>query len=202
MTKKNFYILNEAVKVENKIKNSIFICTIDFAESTEQAKNIISEISSQYKDANHNCWAYIVGKNADIFHSSDNGEPSGTAGKPMLNTLQKYNLTNTVVVVTRYFGGIKLGVRGLIDAYSESTEQAINTSNLSILLEFCKYKIITNYDYVEQLKYKLKSLFAEINDIQYNDKVELIIQVEESISQNVIDYLIELENSGKLNIVI
>ncbi|MBC7473777.1 MAG: hypothetical protein H7263_05755, partial [Candidatus Sericytochromatia bacterium] len=92
--------------------------------------------------------------------------------------------------------------RGLIDAYSESTEQAINTSNLSVLLEFCKYKIITTYDYVEQLKYKLKSLFAEINDIQYNDKVELIIQVEESISQNVINYLIELEKSGKLNIVV
>ncbi len=202
MTKKNFYILNETVKVETKIKNSIFICTIDFAESGEQAKNIISEISSNYKDANHNCWAYIVGKNADIFHSSDNGEPSGTAGKPMLNTLQKYNLTNTVVVVTRYFGGIKLGVRGLIDAYSESTEQAIKASNLSVLLLFCKYKIITTYDYVEQLKYKLKSLFAEINYIQYNDKVELTIQVEESVSQNLIDYLIELQNSDKLNIVV
>src|SRR5687768_10618077 len=111
-----FFIIDRDFEAEVKIKNSVFICHLRPAQTVEEAKAFISEISGQYKDATHNCWAYITGKNGDIFHSSDAGEPAGTAGKPILNTLNKYRLTNISAVVTRYYGGVKLGVRGLIDA--------------------------------------------------------------------------------------
>lgn len=195
---KYFNIINKEFKSEIKIKNSIFICHICFIESPEEAKKYISEISSKYKDANHNCWAYISGKNAEIFHSSDNGEPSGTAGKPILNTLQKYNMTNIVAVVTRYFGGVKLGVRGLIDAYSESTESTINLSDLIPLIEMSEYIVITSYDFSETLKYKFKVLNAEITDIQYTDKVEFIIIIQKSISEELENYLTEMEKQHKI----
>jgi len=196
-----FYILKEAVRSETKIKSSTFIGSLSYAENVEQAKSFISSISTEYKDATHNCWAYITGKNADIFHSSDNGEPSGTAGKPILNTLQKYRLTNTVAVVTRYYGGVKLGVRGLIDAYSESAELAIKSGEIIPLIEMSEYFITTSYDFSEQFKYQVKSFNSEILDIQYSDKVDFIIQIEKSLNYDLENYLKEMSNLGKLSLI-
>jgi len=89
------------------------MCTLGYVDSLEKAKQFISRISKENKTANHNCWAYILGEKGELFHCSDAGEPSGTAGKPMLNALQSHCMTNIAAVVTRHFGGVKLGVRGL-----------------------------------------------------------------------------------------
>src|SRR3989339_351950 len=89
-----------------KIKRSVFVCTLDHVESIEKAKAFISRISKENKTATHNCWAYILGEKGEMFHSSDAGEPSGTAGKPMLSILKNYHMTQIAAVVTRYFGGV------------------------------------------------------------------------------------------------
>jgi uncharacterized YigZ family protein len=196
----SFYVIDKYTSAEIKIKSSVFISHLQPVGTIEKAKEFISEISSQYKDATHNCWAYIIGKNAEIFHSSDSGEPAGTAGKPILNSLQKNNLTNIAAVVTRYYGGTKLGVRGLIDAYSESTILAVQEAMLKKLVVILKYKVITNYDFFETLKYKLKNLGAEIVDLNYGESIKFMVQIEDSLNEQVFSYLTELEKMGKLTI--
>ncbi|MBQ7154670.1 MAG: YigZ family protein [Synergistaceae bacterium] len=106
-----------------KIKRSEFIANVSVCHSDEEAREFIAQISSQYRDATHNCRAFILADGTE--YSSDDGEPSGTAGKPILNAIKHCGLVNTVVVVTRYFGGVKLGVRGLIDAYGETAQKAL-----------------------------------------------------------------------------
>ncbi len=115
----------DPVRQGNKIKRSVFVCRLSYADTIDAAKNFISKVSKEYKTATHNCWAYVVGDSAQISHCSDAGEPPGTAGKPMLNTLLSHNMTCTAAVVTRYYGGVKLGVRGLIEAYALAVDQTI-----------------------------------------------------------------------------
>ena len=110
-------------------KKSKFIANIFYVENVEEAEAKVKEVKRKYYDAKHNCIAYRVIENGRIVEkSSDDGEPSGTAGGPMLNILQKNNLCNLVVIVTRYFGGILLGTGGLVRAYSEATQKAIEKS--------------------------------------------------------------------------
>ena len=118
----------ENAKVELTIRRSRFIGHLRVAGSVEEAKKIIREISKEHSNATHNCWAYKVGVDFPQKHYSDGGEPSGTAGKPILGEIERANLTNAVIVVTRYFGGIKLGVRGLIEAYGQTAREAIKAA--------------------------------------------------------------------------
>ena len=107
-------------------KRSKFISNLYYVETVEQAENKLKEIKKKYNDARHNCFAYrVCEKNTIVERASDDGEPSGTAGAPMLNLLSKSDLTNCLVIVTRYFGGILLGTGGLVRAYTESAKQAI-----------------------------------------------------------------------------
>ena len=122
--KKEYLTLKENGDHELIIKKSRFICTMKRTESIEEAQNFITEISKKYRDATHNTFAYTIGLNDDQVKASDNGEPSGTAGIPELKALQLMNLKNVTAVVTRYFGGIKLGAGGLIRAYSNSVTEA------------------------------------------------------------------------------
>lgn len=197
----NFYLIKDTTSSEMKIKSSIFIGTVGYVETPEEAKEFISSISTKYKDATHNCWAYIIGKKADIFHSSDDGEPSGTAGKPMLNTLTKHNLTNIAAVVTRYYGGTKLGVRGLIEAYSESIENTIQGSLLEEWIEKKTYQVSVNYDFSEILKHKIKSMNGEVTNITYTDNVIIDISIEADKSNELDDYLHELEKRNILRFI-
>jgi len=121
-----FRTIEGTIETKLNIERSIFITTLKGVQTEEEAKAFISEINKKYQDATHNCPAYRVIYSGNILEfSSDAGEPSGTAGLPMLNTLRKHQLLNVAVVVTRYFGGVKLGVRGLIDAYSQAVEIAV-----------------------------------------------------------------------------
>jgi uncharacterized YigZ family protein len=193
-----YYSILKDRKTETKIKRSTLIAHLHFVESMKEAKNYISKIAAEHTTANHNCWAYIVGEKGETFHSSDAGEPSGTAGIPMLNALKKHNMTNIAIVVTRYFGGVKLGIRGLIDAYGESVENAIARSPLTKLVKTIEFNITTTYDFGEILKHKIKNIGATISDIEYSDKIKLKISIEDQRKEGLENYLYEIERAGKI----
>ena len=196
-----FYSINDERKHELKIKRSTFICALKCVETVEAAKAFISEVSSEHKNATHNCWAYIVGENGEMFHSSDNGEPAGTAGKPMLNALQSEKMTQVVAVVTRYFGGVKLGIRGLIDAYGDAVVQTIALAPLKKLIKTRTYCIELPYGFNDTLLHQLQSRPAEVMDTDYSDKVTHDVQVEESGADAFEEMLLSWQNAGKLTYI-
>ena len=193
-----YYTLEKYSKTELKIKRSIFICHLTSVETIAEAKNFISEINSQYKTANHNCWAYVIGKNADVFHSSDAGEPSGTAGQPMLNTLKKYKLSNVAAVVTRYFGGVKLGVRGLIEAYELSVKTGIRSTKLKKIVEKIFFSFSASYDLFNTIRYQVQKADGIIENEVFSEKVNLKISVEKQKSMFLENYFKDLFYSGKI----
>ncbi len=127
----HYYTVKESGTHEITIQRSRFIAHISRAETESEAQEFIQAIKKKYWDATHNCSAYLIGENDQIQKANDDGEPSGTAGVPILEVLKKRKLKDTVVVVTRYFGGIKLGAGGLIRAYGKSTSEGLNNVELS-----------------------------------------------------------------------
>ncbi len=193
-----FYTVDSDRKNEIKIQRSRFICAMRHVTTMEDAKLFISEIAAQHKQANHNCWAYVVGDAGQTFHASDAGEPSGTAGKPMLNALKRHDLTNVAVVVTRYFGGIKLGIRGLIEAYGQAVEDCVQVEPLKKIVHVKSFLVTVDYGFSESLKYKVTSLSGEITDAEYTDKVTLTVDVEEKDAGPLVALLDELQQSGAI----
>ena len=186
---------NETAEIVEK--KSKFIANLFHVESVEEAENRIKDIKKKYHDARHNCIAYRVAENGQIIEkSSDDGEPSGTAGGPMLNILQKNNLCNLVIVVTRYFGGILLGTGGLVRAYSEVTQQAIEKSTKVIKVIGRETIIELDYSNLEKFKYYCKNNNINIKKIDYMDNIILKIEMEESVKEKIID---DIKNK-KLNI--
>ena len=162
-------------------KKSRFIANIFSVESQDEAEAIIDKTRKKYYDAKHNCFAYIViGQNNDIIKKcSDDGEPAGTAGNPMLEILEKIGLTNVLVVVTRYFGGILLGTGGLVRAYSSATKEALGKANIINKTIGYEVQIVTSYKNLEQLKYIFVKENIKIKDIKYDENVELIVEIPE-----------------------
>ena len=167
-------------------KKSKFIATIVPISSKNDAENNIKKIKKQYLDARHNCYAYCYLKDGSkITKSSDDGEPSGTAGIPILKVLLENNLCNVLVVVTRYFGGILLGTGGLMRAYTQSTQEAIKNSKIIQKQEGYEVIIQIKYQDLEYLKYYIKQTGDKIIDIQYGENI--VMAIEGSI--NLIDQL-------------
>ncbi len=160
-------------------KKSRFIANIYYVDTKDEAEEKIKEIKKKYYDARHNCSAYRILENENIIEkSSDDGEPSGTAGGPMLNILQKNNLCNIVVIVTRYFGGILLGTGGLVRAYSDATIKALDNSKK---LEIClgaEYDVKIEYNNLENFKYYCKKNNICISKIEYLNKTQCSIEIE------------------------
>ena len=166
-------------RAEIKIKRSVFVCSLARVSTTEAAKDFISRVSKEHKTANHNCWAYIVGDQGGISHSSDAGEPAGTAGKPMLNTLTSHDMTHVAAVVTRYFGGVKLGIRGLIQAYSQAVEAALAVRPLVKQVNTCSFQIRLAYDFNDIFLNRITPFDPEVRDTRYADIIEHLIEVED-----------------------
>lgn len=196
-----FYSVEAPRDVEIKIKRSRFICHLQAVESLDAAKEVISAVAAEHKTANHNCWAYIVGEQGQLFHCSDAGEPSGTAGKPMLNALKKNSMTNIVAVVTRYFGGVKLGVRGLIEAYGQSVQAAVDAAALKKLVNYATYTLEVGYDMAETVKYQAQQLQGEITDTAYAVEVTMQMRVEAHRKDALDGYLQEMAAAGKLTLL-
>ena len=162
-------------------KKSKFIANISCVENVEDAEAKIKDIKKKYYDAKHNCIAYRVVENGRIIEkASDDGEPSGTAGGPMLNILQKNNLCNLVVVVTRYFGGILLGTGGLVRAYSDATQKVIEKSTKVSKVEGVEIEIKLDYPNLEIFKYYCKNNQINITRIDYFEDIILKVEMEKN----------------------
>ena len=189
--------IKENVSAELVEKKSKFIANLFYIESREEAEDIIKMQKKKYYDARHNCYAFrVLGEDGIIEKSSDDGEPSGTAGAPMLNILSKMEITNILVIVTRYFGGILLGTGGLVRAYSEVTQQAIEKSTKVIKVIGREMIIELDYSNLEKFKYYCKNNNINIKKIDYMDNIILKIEMEESVKEKIID---DIKNK-KLNI--
>ena len=178
--------MEEFITIENNVvsefveKKSKFIGNLFYIESSKQAEEIIKETKKKYFDAKHNCIAYRVIENGQIIERfSDNGEPQGTAGAPMLNILQKNNLVNVLIIVTRYFGGILLGTGGLVKAYQKSLMLALEDCKkiTKVLGESLEVKLA--YSDLESFKYYCKNNKINIVDIDYKEDVVCKIELEE-----------------------
>lgn len=171
-------------------KRSKFITNAFYVKSREEAENKINEISKKYFDAKHNCFAYIINDGYNIIEkASDNGEPSGTAGMPILNVIKNKKLQNILVIVTRYFGGILLGTGGLTRAYSNSAKFCIEIADI-IKQEFgCRYGINVTYNEVKNIRYELERNKIQIEKMEYGENVEIIFDVPSSKSDNIKDII-------------
>lgn len=179
---------------EQTIKKSRFICSIARVSSEEEAQQFITSIQAANKKATHNCFAYMIGDNDQIQRESDNGEPSGTAGIPILESLKLAKIHNVVAVVTRYFGGIKLGAGGLIRAYSNTTTEAIHQAGLVQRIKQAILKITVTYALHDPLLYYLKDNNLEVAGEEYGVNVETSIYVNETDLEDVKEKLINRFN--------
>lgn len=161
--------IEKPVKSEIKIKKSQFICRLYPVKTEKESKKVIEEISAQYKDATHNCSAYIVN---DKEGYDDDGEPNGTAGKPILNALKKNDLQNIVAIVTRYFGGIKLGAGGLVRSYNKSVMEAINSSEIIEMKYYDIYEIIFNYDDIKLVENEIRKYHYNIIKKEFDETIK------------------------------
>ena len=194
----NFITIKENIKTEIVVKKSKFIANLIRIESQEEAENTIKQLKKKYYDARHNCVAYRVIEDERIVEkSSDDGEPSGTAGGPMLNILQKNNLCNVVVVVTRYFGGILLGTGGLVRAYSDATMEAIEISEKVEKCLGIEAEVNLDYNNLENFKYYCKINNINIGNIEYSDIIVCKIEIEEEMKSK----LIEDFETKKVNLI-
>lgn len=195
---KEFLTIKENIKTQIVEKKSKFIASLFYVESVKQAEDIIKKTKKEYFDARHNCMAYRIIENEQVVEkSSDDGEPSGTAGAPMLNILQKNNLSNVLVIVTRYFGGILLGTGGLVRAYSESLQKAIEES---IKIQKClgeELEVTLDYNNFENFKYYCK--INKINIVNSNYKEYIVCKIELEEEQK--SRLIEDFETKKINLI-
>ena len=175
-----FKTIKQDTSAEIVEKKSKFIANVFYVETVEQAEEKVKEIKKKYFDARHNCFAYsIFTKEGIINRFSDDGEPSGTAGGPMLNILNGKELTNVVVIVTRYFGGILLGTGGLIRAYTGAIQEALSKIQEVKKDLGLEVALKTTYQDLEKLKYYLKQNEIEITSAEYNEDVEVFVDITE-----------------------
>lgn len=213
-----FQTIEENVETEIVEKKSKFIANIQYIRSAEQAEEAIMQIRKKYHDARHHCFAYRVQKeNEWIVKSSDDGEPSGTAGAPLLNLLVQNNLANILIVVTRYFGGILLGTGGLVRAYTEAAQKGIAESNLvteelGVLVElevsypqtdfvkyYCKKENICIEDvfFEQSVKFHLVMTKSEYGSLRKEEKTKFKIESLKIIEEKYIRKRVVTENGKK-----
>ena len=192
-----FRTIKEDGQVQEEIKKSRFICHAKHVYSEEEARAFITAIKKEHYKATHNCSAFIIGERSEIKRTSDDGEPSGTAGVPMLGVLENHNLTNVCVVVTRYFGGIKLGAGGLIRAYAGSVALAVKEIGIVEIKEQAGIQIQMSYAQYQEYGNFLKEHNLMELETNFTDQVDTIIFVDKEDKEYTRAALIEFFN-GKV----
>ncbi|WP_404445517.1 YigZ family protein [Sutcliffiella horikoshii] len=191
----HYYTVKGHGEHEIVIQKSRFIAHVARATTEEEAQRFIQEIKKKHWDATHNCSAYMIGENNQVQKANDDGEPSGTAGVPILEVLKKKDLKDTVVVITRYFGGIKLGAGGLIRAYGKATSEGIIATGM---VERKLVQIMhTNVEYtlLGKIENELRSSSTSIlKDIHYLEDVTFDVYVEDDKSQEYVEWMTDLTN--------
>ncbi|MDM5340080.1 YigZ family protein [Fictibacillus enclensis] len=192
----NYLTVKETGEHEIVIERSRFIAHIARAATEEEANEFIQSIKKRHHSANHNCSAYLIGEHDQIQKANDDGEPSGTAGVPMLEVLKKRRLKDVVVVVTRYFGGIKLGAGGLIRAYGKSVSEGLNAIGVveRKLMQMVHIKI--DYTLLGKVENELRSSPYLIKEINYLEQVEIVTHVAAENIQIFKEYVINLTNAN------
>lgn len=193
---KQYYTVNPTGSTEIIIQKSRFIGYVKRTETEAEAHAFIQMIKKKHHDATHNCSAYLIGEHDEIQKANDDGEPSGTAGVPMLEVLKKQKLKDTSVVVTRYFGGIKLGAGGLIRAYGNATSEAIKATGIVSRQLMQGYSVTIDYHYLGSVENELRNSAHIIESINYLEKVELIIFALVDDVDKLIDLLVNLTSDN------
>lgn len=165
------YRIKQAFNHTIEIEKSKFITYLARVFSEEEAKEYITRIQKMHPNANHHCYAFVIGEHNEIQRSNDNGEPSGTAGVPMLESLRKNNMQDTLAITVRYFGGIKLGAGGLIRAYSKSVSQALQEATLTQTLPTTRYELRFSYDLIGRMDYFFQEKNIVIQQKDYDEDV-------------------------------
>ena len=175
-------------------KKSRFIATVFSVESEEEALEIVAKMKKKYWDARHNCYAYVIGDNNQVQRFSDDGEPSQTAGKPILDVLLAEQIHNVLVVVTRYFGGTLLGTGGLVRAYSKATKMGLDNSVLVDKVYGTELKIRLDYSGTQKVKHIISQLGVYTIDTIYSDVVEEIVVASDEKLVNLKEQIKEVTN--------
>ena len=191
--------IKEDGQAQEEIKKSRFICHAKRVYSEEEARDFITAIKKEHYKATHNCSAFIVGERSEIKRTSDDGEPSGTAGIPMLGVLENHNLTNVCVVVTRYFGGIKLGAGGLIRAYAGSVALAVKEIGIIEIKEQAGIQIHMTYAQYQEYGNFLKEHNLIELETNFTDQVDTMIFIDKEKKDGIKADLIEFFN-GKVTL--
>ena len=192
-----YITFKENSTVQEEFKKSKFICHVKGVSSEEEARDFINAIKKEHYKATHNCSAFIIGEQSDIKRTSDDGEPSGTAGVPMLGVLENHHITNSCVVVTRYFGGIKLGAGGLIRAYAGSVAQAVREIGLVEIKKQVVLGITLTYSQYQEFANFLKDNQLVEQDPMFTDQVTTTIFVDKEDTPSITAALVEFYN-GKV----
>ncbi len=164
-----YFIPAGAGEAEFVEKRSSFLGHVRYVETEDEAKAFVAEMKKKFYDARHNCWCYIIKDGAVRY--SDDGEPQGTAGIPMLEVLKREGVTNVVCVVTRYFGGVLLGTGGLLRAYTKSAKDALDAAGVCVVRRWVKAEIACSYAMLERLKIECTAIGGVVADIEYSSDV-------------------------------
>lgn len=183
------YVLSSNCQNEIIIKKSRFLSEGFLVESPEYAREILKAQKQKYRDARHVVHAFIIGEERSISGSSDDGEPKGTAGRPALLVLQHSHITNIMVTITRWFGGVLLGTGGLVKAYTDSTKALLDIAILKELKQEKHLKIICSYNEADLIKNLLEKNNASIHDKVFTQNVEYLVKIPEENTKALVDYL-------------
>lgn len=184
-------VIKEQTVGEIVEKKSRFIATIRPVESKEEAEAFVAQMKKQYWDARHNCSAYVIGPANETMHSSDDGEPSGTAGRPMLSVLTGWDVHNVAVVVTRYFGGVLLGTGGLVRAYQGAVTAALENAEIADQIPLMELDAIVEYGDISKIEYYVNQHDeVRLEGSEYTDKVKMMmLVVPDKIDQVMEDFI-------------
>ena len=178
-------------QAEIQVKKSKFIANIFQVNSKEEAEEKIKEVANKYKDAKHNCYAYVL---ENFEKCSDDGEPSKTAGAPILEIIKKSKLQNVLIIVTRYFGGILLGTGGLVKAYQDASKKVIEEAEIIDKIKGIEYKIKIEYDKQKNVLYWIKKLNIKVKNTKYENIIELTLESSIENKENLLNNIKILEN--------
>ena len=192
--RKPYKILYQGGTAEITEKKSRFIASLRPVQSEEEALLFLEETRKKYWDARHNCYAWIIGENGEQKRCSDDGEPSQTAGRPMLDVLEGEGICNACAVVTRYFGGTLLGTGGLVRAYSGAVQAGIKSSTVLAVMPAVRTAVTTDYNGVGKIQYLLGQRNITILDSQYSDQVVLTVLIPEEGKERLLKELTDLTN--------
>ncbi|MBO0473387.1 hypothetical protein IGL98_002352 [Enterococcus sp. DIV0840] len=190
----HYFTIRSDGESEIEIKKSRFICSLKRVYSENEAKDFIAQKKKEHWKANHNCSAFVIGEKSDIQRSNDDGEPSGTAGVPMLEVLKKQELINVAAVVTRYFGGTKLGAGGLIRAYSHAVSHALSDIGLVEGKLQQEIRLTISYPNLGNVQNFLENKHYTLKDTIYGEHVDVICLVDEAKSEQFMAEIVELLN--------